>query len=279
MVSPNTDQRTVDGFGDEWKRFDQTGLSEKELHSLFEKYFAVFPWENISTDSIGFDMGCGSGRWANFVAPRVGKLHCVDPSAAIDIAKTTLGKFKNCIFHHSGVSDKVLPANSMDFGYSLGVLHHVPDTGKAIQDCVDLLKPGAPFLIYLYYALDNRSVPYRFLWRLTNVLRILISRCPHWLRYLICQFIALTVYWPVARFAALMEYIGLPSNKAASLPLGFYRHLSIYTLRTDALDRFGTRLEHRFTKQEIHAMMKDAGLVDIVFNNNAPFWCACGKKD
>jgi len=28
-------------------------------------------------------MGCGSDRWANFMAPRVGRLHCIDTSGAL----------------------------------------------------------------------------------------------------------------------------------------------------------------------------------------------------
>lgn len=40
--------------------------------------------------------------------------------------------------------------------YFLGVLHHVPDTQAAIRSCVGLLKPGAPLLLYFYYAFDNR---------------------------------------------------------------------------------------------------------------------------
>ena len=34
----NKDQKTVEGFGDEWERFDQTGLSEREHKELFEKF-------------------------------------------------------------------------------------------------------------------------------------------------------------------------------------------------------------------------------------------------
>ena len=41
--------------------------------------------------------------------------------------------------------------NSMDFGFSLGVLHHLPDPFEGIKSCVTKLKPGAPFLVYLYY--------------------------------------------------------------------------------------------------------------------------------
>ena len=59
-----------------------------------------------------------------------------------------------------------------------------------------------------------------------------------------------------------------PSNRTASF----------YTMRTDALDRFGTRLEHRFTRDEIERMMTDAGLTDITFSDRPPFWVACGRR-
>jgi hypothetical protein len=47
-------------------------------------------------------------------------------------------------------------------------------------------------------------------------------------------------------------------------------------MRTDALDRFGTRLEQRFTRVEIKKTMEFAGLVNIKFSEEIPFWCAVG---
>ena len=73
----------IAGFGDEWTRFDQTGLTDEERIAAFEGYFELFPWDDLPKDATGFDLGCGSGRWAAHVAPRVGTLHCVDPSDAI----------------------------------------------------------------------------------------------------------------------------------------------------------------------------------------------------
>jgi hypothetical protein len=49
-------------------------------------------------------------------------------------------------------------------------------------------------------------------------------------------------------------------------------------MRTDALDRFGTRLEQRFTKAEIESMMRRAGLQNIEFSAGTPYWCAVGTK-
>lgn len=274
----NRDEKIVNGFGDEWERFDQSGLDSQEHDLLFEKYFKVFPWQLLPEDARGFDMGCGSGRWAKLVAPRVGTLHCIDPSSALEVAKRNLAANGNCIFHSAGVSDGVLPEGSMDFGYSLGVLHHVPDTGQGIRDCVKMLKPGAPLLLYLYYALDNRSLAYRLLWKTSDYIRRFVSSLPYSLRYVLSQFLALGVYWPVARLAALSESLGLSPDKASKLPLGFYRHLSFYTMRTDALDRFGTRLEHRFTRKQIFSMMQSAGLAGIRFSEDTPYWCAVGVK-
>ena len=42
----NQDKKTVDGFGDEWSRFDQSELPDSEQQLLFDEYFpliAIFP--------------------------------------------------------------------------------------------------------------------------------------------------------------------------------------------------------------------------------------------
>ena len=70
--------------------------------------------------------------------------------------KKKLRKFKNINFYKKTLDNTGLKPNSQDFGYSLGVLHHVPNTKLAIKSCVKLLKPGAPLLLYIYYAFDNR---------------------------------------------------------------------------------------------------------------------------
>lgn len=269
----NSDPKTVEGFGDEWSRFDQTGMSDEDTKRLFEGYFSIFPWAALPKDAVGFDLGCGSGRWAKLVAPRVGTLHCIDPSIAIEVARKNLGLHANCEFHQAGVDDIPLIDQSMDFGYSLGVLHHIPDTHAALAACVTKLKPGAPFLLYLYYAFDNRPVWFRVLWQVSDRVRKVVSRMPHGLRHAMSQMIAGLVYWPLARIAKLAEILGV---KVANFPLSAYRDRGFYVMRTDALDRFGTRLEQRFTKVEIKAMMASAGLESIKFSEEIPYWCAVG---
>ena len=271
----NQDKNTVEGFGDEWSRFDQSDLPEDEQQLLFDEYFSVFPWKDISIESVGFDLGCGTGRWAKSVAPKVKKLICIDPSNAIDIAKKNLSNFDNCEFERATVDDISIDNNSMDFGYSLGVLHHVPDTEMGIKQCAEKLKKGAPLLLYLYYRFDNRPFWFRFIWSITDLLRKVISKMPYGLRYIFSQIIAVVVYFPLARTAF---YLGKLNLNVSNFPLSSYKNLSFYTMRTDALDRFGTRLEQRFTRNEIKNMMENAGLENIKFSNSKPFWVAVGYK-
>ena len=274
-MTANIDNEVVAGFGDEWSRFDQSSLTDEELGRMFDNYFNIFPWEKLSPDAVGFDLGCGSGRWAKLVAPRVGKLYLFDPSPdALEVARRNLEGADNCEFEVAGADNIPLADGSCDFGYSLGVLHHIPDTEAGMRACVAKLKPGAPFLVYLYYSFDNRPPWFRLIWRMSNAVRGAVCRMPHGPRYAISQVLAATVYFPLARTAKLLESVG---TNVESFPLSQYRNNSFYVMRNDALDRFGTRLEQRFSKQEIRAMMERCGLENISFSTTS-FWTALGYK-
>jgi ubiquinone/menaquinone biosynthesis C-methylase UbiE len=275
-VGVNADVATVDGFGAEWQRFDQSELNDAESRRIVGEYFSLMPLASLPPGAAGMDVGCGSGRWARLVAEEVGTLHAVDASAeALDVARRNLASFTNVEFHNNSVDSLPCDDNSLDFVYSLGVLHHVPDTAAGIQACVRKLKPGAPFLVYLYYALDNRPAWFRGLWKVSDGLRRRVSALNPRPRALVAEVIAATVYWPLARLSLLAEKVGI---NPAPFPLSAYRSHSFYTLRTDALDRFGTKLEQRFTRSEIDAMMSDAGLENIRFRDESAFWCAVGTK-
>lgn len=272
----NADLPTIDGFGEEWAVFDQRNLPEASL--LFQQYFSIFPWERLPADARGFDLGCGSGRWARFVSERVAKLYCIDASElALEVARKNLSDRTNCEFYHASVDSIPLHDDSMDFGYSLGVLHHVPDTLAGLRSCVAKLKPNAPLLVYLYYAFDNRPFWFRKIWRITDSFRRVVSRLPFRVKRLVTDAVAAFVYWPTARLVLLLERLGL-TERIVDIPLAPYRYRTFYSMRTDALDRFGTRLEQRFTADQIRRMMEECGLVEITVSPREPYWCAVGFK-
>jgi ubiquinone/menaquinone biosynthesis C-methylase UbiE len=272
----NRDDTVVAGFGAEWSTFDQSAMSEQERAELFAQYFTRFPWEELPASAVGADIGCGSGRWAGCVAPRVGTLHCVDPSAeALQVARRNLADQPRVEFHLGDVGKLPFAPASLDFAYSLGVLHHVPDTAKALRSCAGVLKAGAPFLVYIYYAFDNQPAWYRRLWALSDVVRRGVARMPFRARLAVTGLVASVVYLPLARLALLAERLG---RDVTSMPLAYYRRRSFYVMRNDALDRFGTRLEQRFTREQILQMLEDAGFEHVLFNEGPPYWTAVATR-
>lgn len=272
----NIDKKTVESFGDEWNQYNQSSLSEEDLEKAWNQYFHIFPFEKINSTSEGFDMGCGSGRWARFVAPKVKILNCIDPSKkALSVAKKNLTNSLNVNFLEGSSNSNDLTPESQDFGYSLGVLHHTPDTLEGIKGCAKILKKDAPFLLYLYYKLENRSASFVMLWRLSDILRRFICKLPYKLKLLLTSIIAVLIYFPFARIALIAEKLKFDVSQ---FPLTDYRYKKFYFMQTDALDRFGTRLEQRFNKEEICQMLQEAGFKNITFSEKLPFWVCISYK-
>src|ERR1700752_4453987 len=103
MAAQNLDPDVVRGFGEEWARYDQRQLADADARRQFDAYFRIFPWNTLPERAEGFDLGCGSGRWAKLVAPRVAMLHCIDPSSALDVARSALKEYSNCAGHSASV--------------------------------------------------------------------------------------------------------------------------------------------------------------------------------
>jgi SAM-dependent methyltransferase len=273
---PNADAATVAQFGLQWRDFDQSQVPSVELERIFNKYFDNFPWSRLSEHATGMDAGCGSGRWAAFVAPRVGKLVCVDASAgAAAVAKERLEPFENCEVHVCPLQEAPVADSSLDFAYCLGVLHYVPDPRAALRAIVRKLRPGAPLLLYVYYALENRPDWFRDFFRFADWVRRGIARTPYGVRRVASDILAVTVYLPLARLAYVLEKLKFNVH---NIPLAAYRDRSFYTMRTDCLDRFGNHLEHRFTRQQLHALLEDSGMTNIVIPTDEPYWRAVAEK-
>lgn len=275
-MSANRDDATIAGFGAEWSAFDQSGLDVDEAAELFARYFNLVDLDALAPASVVADIGCGSGRWARFVAPRVARLYAIDASPdALEVARRNLAEFTNVTYHVASVDDLPLEDASCDLIYSLGVLHHLPDTPAAIASLVPKLRPGGRLLVYLYYRFDDRPAWFRAIWQVSDTARRGIARLPFRIRRVVTDVIAAVIYWPLARTSRVLERRGL---RVGNIPLAYYRNSSWYTMRTDALDRFGTRLEQRFTRPEIESMLAAAGLEEIEFRTSEPFWCAIGRR-
>jgi SAM-dependent methyltransferase len=276
----NLDQQVIDSFGHEWAAFDYAeGETDEALDSQFLAYCTPIDLSQFNAkSSVAADFGAGSGRWASRLLPYFSLVYALEPSdGANKVLKNKFSKESRMKILQETVGANSIPAGSLDLAMSLGVLHHIPDTGLAIKDVASKIKSGGVFLCYLYYKLDNKPLHYRGLFLASNSLRWVISRLPYALRKFIARVIASFVYFPLARTAKLL---GKRGKNVSNFPLHHYANMPFVMLQNDALDRFGTRLEQRFSKKEITEMLGNAGfdLSTLKFSDVEPFWTFSVKK-
>lgn len=274
-ATENIDTDVVKAFGEEWSKFHTH--NEESVRELRKEYFDIINETIVNKNTYMIDIGCGSGRWTDYFTDKAGFIEAVDPSDAVYAADNMLGHQPNVRITKASVDTLPWNDETFDFGMSIGVLHHIPDTRQALINCVKKIKKGGYFYVYLYYRFDNRGFLFKSIFYLSDILRKVISRMPATTKKITCDILAALVYWPLSRFAGLLHKLKL-HKLAKKIPLEPYYNKPFYNMRNDCLDRFGTRLEQRFLRPEIEAMMKEAGLNEIVFGENSAYWHAVGKR-
>ncbi len=272
----NIDWKTVDSFGEEWSKFNS--FSEKEIEAVGDNYFDIVSKDILNNNASVLDVGCGSGRWIRYVADKVKFVEGVDPSHSVFYAANYLSDKSNVRISQAEVDYIPFEDNSFDLVYSLGVLHHIPDTRRAMEKCVKKVKPGGYFLVYLYYNFENRGMFFKAIHNSSNVLRWVVSKLPSSLKKFTCDILTILIYLPLIILSRILNKLPFLKRYADKIPLSWYRDKSFNMIRNDCLDRFGTPLEQRFSKKQIEEMMQASGLSNIVFSDKAPFWHALGKK-
>jgi len=270
----NLDQGVIDGFGHEWAAFDYAETKTTEaLDAQFVAYCTPLDLGQFDlATSVAGDFGAGSGRWSSRLAPYFSRVYALEQSdgASQVLRNKFVGNSKIVVLQET-VGVNSIPVASLDLAMSLGVLHHIPDTALAIKDVSRSIKPGGVFLCYLYYNLENKPAYYKLIFKGVNIVRQIIAASPQKVRRLCATVIAAAVYWPLARLSKVLSKIG---RNTSNLPLHHYADMPFVMLANDALDRFGTSLEQRFSKAEITEMLcaADFDLTTLKFSEIEPFW-------
>ena len=276
----NLDQGVIDSFGHEWATYDygETETSEA-LDAQFMAYCAPIDLTQFNPKtSLAGDFGAGSGRWSSRLSPHFSLVYALEPSdGANSVLKKKFSNDPKIVVLQETVGSNSIPLASLDLAMSLGVLHHIPDTGLAIKDVSRRIKPGGVFLCYLYYSLENKPAYYKMIFKAVDGVRRVISVLPQRLKQFVTSLIAGVIYWPLARFSKVLNKFGINTS---NVPLHHYADMPFVMLANDALDRFGTTLEQRFSKAEITEMLRvaDFDISTLKFSDKEPFCTFSVKK-
>jgi SAM-dependent methyltransferase len=271
----NIDEEVVKSFGEEWHKFQN--FSDEIIATAGIEYFDILNETIINKNSYVVDIGCGTGRWTKYLSQKAAFIEAVDPSEAIFAADNLLAGISNVRLTKASIERMPFDDNTFDLAMSVGVLHHIPNTQKAMQDCIKKIKAGGYFYCYLYHNLETMGWFRKTLFTLSELIRKVVCRLPASFKRFVCDILACVIYMPLVFAGRIVKVIGL-KNIAEKMPLSSYYNKPFFIIRNDALDKFGTKLEQRFSKVQVEEMMKNCGLENIVISSSQPLYHAIGRK-
>ena len=140
------------------------------------------PTTGFSADALksGFtlEIGCGYGRFVDVVQRLGGRIVGVDLSThSIDLAQDFVGLRSNVFLVQADLFALPFERETFQHIYSIGVLHHTPDTKRAFEAVVPYLGRGGSISIWVYHPMEKRS---------SNVWRMVTTGLNHRILYGAC---------------------------------------------------------------------------------------------
>lgn len=259
--------RTIADFGEQWTTYrDSEGYygSPEILGDMFGPLLAL---ADVSGRRV-MEIGSGTGRIARILLGAGARhLTAVEPSAAFEVLRDNLRDQADRTALLRTTGDAVPPTGDMDFVFSIGVLHHIPDPDPVVRAAFGALRPGGRLAVWLYGREGNAL----YLGLLTPA-RALTRRLPH----RVLEALVRVVDVPLLAYVALCRALPLPlagymRDVVARLD-GPKRRLTVYDQLNPAYAKY-------YTRDEAHALLARAGFQDVALHHRHGYsWAVVGTK-
>ena len=247
-------RRTQASFGYEWTHFTDWRESGE---TNFNDYFAGLDLSSLR-DSLVLDGGCGMGRHARQMAPFARHVIAMDFSRAIDQAARNTAECRNVSCMQADLLRIPLGDGLFDFVYSLGVLHHLSETDRALRGLVGKLKPGGRLRVYLYWKRHGWN---GWLLSVVTLARRITIHLPFPVLRALCWLLSVVLFVAVVVPYRMLSAAGVRRHQ--SWPLFIYTKYPFGVLFNDQFDRFSAPLEKRYDPDEVRDLLRAAGLTDV----------------
>lgn len=246
-------------FSKEWQIYNEI-LPEYEGQFLsWVKPLKESDFKNRTT----LDAGCGNGR-NSFWPIKYGakSVYAFDNNReTVEVAKKNLKMFKNATCFEGSIYE--IPfKNKFDLVFSIGVVHHLANPGKAVRQLVKATKVGGKVLIWVYGYEGNELTI-----MVVNSLRIVTKQLPPEIVRALAFLPALLIYCYTRIFQPEHRYM-------KSL-----RMLSLRNIHSIVFDQMLPQIARYYRKDEARDLLSIEGVRNIqVTRVNDNSWSVLGIK-
>lgn len=264
--------KTKKSFGYQWRIF-------KEMSCDFEKNFLnyIYPVDKaFFKGKTGLDAGCGFGRHIYYAARYGARMVGLDASEAIKSSKENTEGMKNIFLIQGDIYEPPLKRESLDFVYSIGVLHHLPSPEKAFQTLVKLIKPGGVIFIWVYS--KNRKITNLIIEMGRSVTRKLPLKPLKYLS-LIFALIDWIFFIQPYRILRLIPALGRLADRITFERIKIYSTYPFQVTWADWFDRLSAPIRFYYDQDELVRWLQKADLVEMQVSPTGKYgWRVYGRK-
>lgn len=238
----------VESFSFEWNTHHSTQLDMYRGDRSSEEQFVRktgFHSEELRGKLV-LDAGMGAGRFADVASRWGADVVGVDLSFAVEAAHRNFLDRPNVWIAQADIGMLPFRPKSFDFIFSIGVLHHTPDTRAYFLKLVPLLKPGGTIAIWVYpNELDYviRAQWFHFVNKLSP--RMFYAWCRWYVPWLQSRSSDPLVEWIRRLFPPSRQGLGLENDIL------------------DTFDAYSPRYHGIHSPEEVQGWFREAGLVDV----------------
>tara|TARA_Y100000389_G_scaffold201337_1_gene243818 strand:- start:6560 stop:7516 length:957 start_codon:yes stop_codon:yes gene_type:complete len=149
------DESYSTNFGWQWNKwskvqFEDENLDKPMMNHTSNMFKSITLLENNSLEGLTvLDMGCGSGRFVDIALKKGATVIAIDYSNAVDVTQRNISN-KNLMVVQGDALSLPIKTNSIDYVYSIGVLHHTPSPQQGVREAYRVLKDNGTFAISVY---------------------------------------------------------------------------------------------------------------------------------
>jgi SAM-dependent methyltransferase len=258
--------QTIKDFGDQWLKYTDNEGYYGSLE-LFSDILSPFLTPDDIRSCRVAEIGSGTGRIVNMLL-NAGANHviAVEPSDAFEVLWRNIkqpGKV-TCL---KITGDKLPPYGDLDYIFSIGVLHHVPDPKPAVEAAYRALRPGGHFFVWLYGKEGNGLYL-----ALIKPLRVLTKRLPH---FMLASFVEIT-YWPLVLYVKFCDSLPLPlSGYLRSV----FEKMSPGKRRLIIYDQLNPSYAKYYTRREAEKLLIEGRFINVRTHHRHGYsWTVIGTK-
>jgi len=237
----------VRSFSLEWTTFKRTQLDSQSKANLEGSRVGLdrlFGLDSARLEgAVSLDVGCGTGRHLEVMSQYVAEAFGVDLSESVETAQEHVGGLPNVHIIQADLRALPFRKETFDLVYSIGVLHHTPDTRQAFMSVAPLVKRGGVLAVWVYspYGLLKRmQAPFYAFWR--AIMRRLPLRV-----VLLFSYAAVPLYWGYKIFPPILVVVP------------FARHPNWEHRVLDTFDMYTPKYTRTHTKEEVLEWFSHSG--------------------